>query len=62
MEQFFRKFAQRTSEAVGSSWAFMLAVASIIGWIVIGPIFGFSDTWQLVMNTITSIVTLLVAF
>jgi low affinity Fe/Cu permease len=58
----FRKFAHKTSEIVGSPWAFIAAVAIIIGWAVSGPIFGFSDTWQLVINTGTTIVTFLMVF
>jgi low affinity Fe/Cu permease len=47
---------------MGSPWAFTLAVAVILGWVVTGPIFGFSDTWQLVINTGTTIVTFLMVF
>jgi len=46
----------------GSSWAFGLAVAIVLVWLVTGPIFGFSDTWQLVINTGTTIVTFLMVF
>jgi low affinity Fe/Cu permease len=46
----------------GSSWAFLLAVMTIVVWIITGPIFGFSDTWQLVINTGTTIVTFLMVF
>jgi low affinity Fe/Cu permease len=59
---FFRKFAHRTSSSVGSPWAFMLAVIVILVWAVTGPIFHFSDTWQLVINTSTTIVTFLMVF
>jgi low affinity Fe/Cu permease len=62
VNEFFRKFAQQTSVAVGSPWAFMVAVLIIIVWGVTGPIFGFSDTWQLVINTGTTIVTFLMVF
>jgi low affinity Fe/Cu permease len=62
MNDFFRKFAHRTSEIVGSPWAFITAVALIIGWALSGPIFGFTDTWQLVINTSTTIVTFLMVF
>jgi low affinity Fe/Cu permease len=44
----FHKFAHKTSELVGSPWTFILATAVIIVWAVTGPIFHFSDTWQLV--------------
>lgn len=47
---------------VGSPIAFLLAVTIIVGWIISGPIFGFSDTWQLVINTGTTIITFLMVF
>jgi low affinity Fe/Cu permease len=62
MNDLFRKLAHRTSEAAGSSWAFTLAILIIVVWAVSGPIFGFSDTWQLVINTGTTIVTFLMVF
>ena len=62
MNEFFRKFSHKTSDAVGSPWAFILALVVIIGWAVTGPLFGFSDTWQLVINTGTTIVTFLMVF
>ena len=46
----------------GSSWAFALAALVIVGWLVTGPLFHFSDTWQLVINTSTTIVTFLMVF
>jgi low affinity Fe/Cu permease len=46
----------------GSSWAFLIALATIVVWAVTGPIFNFSDTWQLVINTGTTIVTFLMVF
>jgi low affinity Fe/Cu permease len=46
----------------GSSWAFAIAVAVILVWLVTGPIFHFSDTWQLVINTGTTVVTFLMVF
>ena len=46
----------------GSSWAFSLAVLVILAWVVTGPLFGFSNTWQLVINTGTTIVTFLMVF
>jgi low affinity Fe/Cu permease len=58
----FRKFAVWTSKIVGSAMAFVVASLSIIIWAFLGPGFGFSDTWQLVMNTATSIVTFLIVF
>lgn len=62
MHTLFRKFATRTSAIVGSPWAFILAVTVIVVWAVTGPIFHFSDTWQLVINTSTTIVTFLMVF
>ncbi|HEX5725577.1 MAG TPA: low affinity iron permease family protein [Longimicrobiaceae bacterium] len=62
MKDLFRRFAHRTSEIVGSAWAFLAAAAIIVGWAVTGPMFGFSDTWQLVINTGTTIVTFLMVF
>src|SRR5438093_5183318 len=62
MESAFRTFAQGTSRLVGSSWAFSGALLVIIVWAATGPIFGFSDTWQLVINTGTTIITFLMVF
>ena len=62
MNEFFRHFAHRTSEIVGSPWSFFVAVAIILVWAVTGPVFHFSDTWQLVINTSTTIVTFLMVF
>ncbi len=62
MRELFRRFAQITSQAVGSSWAFILAVLIILVWAVTGPMFHYSDTWQLVINTGTTIITFLMVF
>src|SRR3954469_21065655 len=62
MKEMFRKFSQGMSGAVGSPWAFGIALTAVIVWAVSGPIFGFSDTWQLVINTSTTIVTFLMVF
>jgi len=62
MKEPFRKFAQTTSQAVGSSWAFILAVLIIMVWAASGPLFHYSDTWQLVINTGTTIITFLMVF
>jgi low affinity Fe/Cu permease len=59
---FFRKFASLTSRGVGSPWAFVGAVLIIVAWGITGPIFHFSDTWQLVINTGTTIITFLMVF
>jgi low affinity Fe/Cu permease len=58
----FRRFAHGAAEAVGSPRAFFLAVGVVIGWACLGPYFGYSDTWQLVINTGTTIVTFLIVF
>ena len=50
------------SQAVGSPWAFFFACFVIIGWATLGPVFRYSDTWQLVINTGTTIVTFLIVF
>ena len=58
----FRCFAQRSSALLGSAWAFCGAVLVILLWIVSGPAFHFSDTWQLIINTATTVVTFLMVF
>lgn len=58
----FRHFARRTSDRVGSPWAFLIACALIFLWALTGPFFGFSDTWQIVINTVTTIITFLMVF
>jgi low affinity Fe/Cu permease len=58
----FRVFARRSSIALGSAWAFAGAVLAIVVWVLTGPMFHFSDTWQLVINTATTIVTFLMVF
>src|SRR5215468_5263305 len=55
-------WSRYVTEWTGSSWAFAIAVLVIIAWLVTGPIFNFSDTWQLVINTGTTIVTFLMVF
>ena len=61
-ERRFRKFAWRVALAVGTHWAFMLALAVVLAWALTGPFFHFSDTWQLVINTGTTVVTFLMVF
>jgi low affinity Fe/Cu permease len=58
----FRVFAHRSSVLLGSAWAFAAAVLAILVWIVTGPTFHFSDTWQLIINTATTIITFLMVF
>ncbi len=62
MKDAFRIAATRFSEATGSPVAFLLALLVVILWLLSGPLFGFSDTWQLVINTGTTIVTFLMVF
>jgi low affinity Fe/Cu permease len=58
----FRVFARRSSMILGSAWAFAGAVLVILVWILTGPTFHFSDTWQLIINTATTIITFLMVF
>ncbi len=62
MNEIFHRFAVKVSKLVGSPWAFVFAIFIIIAWILTGPIFHFSDTWQLVINTGTTIITFLMVF
>jgi low affinity Fe/Cu permease len=58
----FYKFAKWTARTTGHPSSFVVAVLIILGWVITGPLFGFSDTWQLVINTGTTIVTFLMVF
>jgi low affinity Fe/Cu permease len=58
----FGKFAAHSSHYLGSRWAFVVAIGAIFVWGLTGPIFHYSDTWQLVINTGTTIVTFLMVF
>ena len=60
--QLLERFSRKATEATGTSTAFILALLVIIVWLVTGPLFNFSDTWQLVINTGTTIVTFLMVF
>lgn len=62
MNEFFRRFSNYISERTGTPWAFLIAVVVVVLWAVTGPVFHFSDTWQLVINTGTTIVTFLMVF
>jgi low affinity Fe/Cu permease len=62
MNNFFRNLAQKASTSVGSPWAFVAALLLILGWLALGTIFDYSDTWQLIINTMTTIVTFLMVF
>jgi low affinity Fe/Cu permease len=58
----FTRLAERVAHTVGRPWAFATSVLVVVAWAVTGPIFGYSDTWQLVINTGTTIVTFLMVF
>src|SRR6476659_9570498 len=60
--RFFTRLAKAASRFTGRPLCFMLAVLVVLCWIITGPLFGFSDTWQLVINTGTTIVTFLMVF
>ena len=62
MRETFRTFAARVSDRVGSPAAFIIGLGLIVAWAVTGPLFHYSDTWQLVVNTATTIVTFLMVF
>ncbi len=62
MHETFRRFAKRCAESVGSAEVFTGAVALIMVWAALGPHYAYSDTWQLVINTATTIVTFLMVF
>jgi low affinity Fe/Cu permease len=60
--EWFRRFACTTADAMGSPWMFFFAVGMVVAWAVAGPAFHFSDAWQLVINTGTTILTFLMVF
>lgn len=62
MDRIFGAFAHRVASWSGQPLAFIVAVALIFGWILTGPVFHYSDTWQLIINTGTTIVTFLMVF
>src|ERR1700757_833390 len=62
VEDVFATIAAKTAEVTGSFWSFSIATSVILIWALTGPVFGFSDTWQLVINTGTTIVTFLMVF
>lgn len=61
-QSFFTRAATHAARATGNPWAFITAVSIIVVWGISGPIFGFSDTWQLIVNTGTTIITFLMVF
>ena len=62
MHDFFRRFARGASHLMGSPWAFLVALAVVVVWAFTGPLFDYSDSWQLFVNTGTTIVTFLMVF
>jgi low affinity Fe/Cu permease len=58
----FRKFSVAAADALGSSWMFIANVLLIVIWLLAGPFFNYSDTWQLVVNTATTVITYLAVF
>jgi low affinity Fe/Cu permease len=62
MRDLFRLFAKRVADAAGSPWAFFGGAVGIVMWAIAGPAFHYSDTWQLIVNTGTSIGTFLIVF
>ena len=62
MRELFRKFSQLSAQVVGSSWAFIVSVLIIVVWAATGPMFHYSDTWQLIINTGTTVITFLMVF
>jgi low affinity Fe/Cu permease len=59
---FFQLFARKSANLMGSHWSFIVATALCLLWAVTGPVFGYSDTWQLVINTATTVLTFLAVF
>ena len=62
LHDWFRRFSQKTADHMGSPASFFFALVMVIGWAVTGPAFHYSDTWQLVINTGTTILTFLMVF
>ena len=62
MHAVFDRISDRVTHVMGSPWALFVALAVILVWLISGPLFGFSDTWQLIINTSTTIITFLMVF
>lgn len=62
MSDWFFRFSRQVEHAVGSPWVFCLALTVVVVWAITGPLFDYSDTWQLVINTSTTIITFLMVF
>jgi low affinity Fe/Cu permease len=58
----FRRFSLASANALGSTWMFAANVLLILVWLISGPFFGYSDTWQLIVNTVTTVLTYLAVF
>ena|SRR5689334_9150726 len=61
-DSWFRRFSCAVADRVGTHWAFVIALGVVGAWAITGPMFGYSDSWQLVINTGTTIVTFLMVF
>ncbi len=62
MEKLFNRFASATAKVAGRPWTFIACLLLVLVWAATGPLFGFSETWQLVINTSTTIITFLMVF
>jgi len=62
VNDFFRRFARGAAHAMGSPWAFLIAAGTVVTWSLLGPLFDYSDRWQLFINTGTTVVTFLMVF
>lgn len=62
INRLFHRISSRAAEWFGSPWAFILAIIFLIMWAFTGPIFHFSDTWQLIANTVTNVITFVMVF
>jgi low affinity Fe/Cu permease len=62
MGEVFRRFARSASDVLGRAETFLMAIVAIVTWAALGPVYHYSDTWQLVINTATTIVTFLMVF
>jgi len=62
LSEYFRKFAVKSSNVLGSAYSFLAAVILILLWLCSGSLFNYSDTWQLIANTVTTLITFLIGF
>lgn len=62
MDEVFRKLAARIAKVTGSVWTFVLAIVLVVSWLTTGPLFKFSDSWQLAINSTTTVITFLMVF